>query len=101
MTRVNLRLPGPTPVPEDVVKAMSKPMIDHRGKAFHDIMQRLTANLQRAFETTNEVYVLTSSGTGGMEAALVNVISPGDKVLAVGIGSCGARFSAMDTGYCG
>ena len=99
MTRVNLRLPGPTPVPEDVVKAMSKPMIDHRGKAFHDIMQRLTANLQRAFETTNEVYVLTSSGTGGMEAALVNVLSPGDKVLAVSIGSFGDRFSTMAKVY--
>ena len=99
MTRMNLRLPGPIPVPEDVVKAMSKPMTDHRGTAFHTIMTRLTANLQKAFETTNVVYVLTSSGTGGMEAALVNVLSPGDKVLAVSIGSFGDRFSAMAKAY--
>jgi aspartate aminotransferase-like enzyme len=99
VTRVNLRLPGPTPVPEDVVKAMSQPMIDHRGTAFHDIMRRLTANLQKAFETTNEVYVLTASGTGGMEAALVNVLSPGDGVLAVSIGSFGDRFSTMAKVY--
>ncbi len=96
---VNLRLPGPTPVPEDVVKAMSKPMIDHRGKEFHEIMKRLTANLQRAFETENEVYVLTASGTGGMEAGIVNVLSPGDKVLAVSIGSFGDRFSKIAKTY--
>jgi len=74
-------------------------MIDHRGTAFHNIMRRLTANLQKAFETTNEVYVLTASGTGGMEAALVNVLSPGDKVLAVSIGSFGDRFSTMAKVY--
>jgi aspartate aminotransferase-like enzyme len=96
---MNLRLPGPTPVPEDVVKAVSKPMIDHRGKEFHEIMQRLTANLQKAFETKNEVYVLTSSGTGGMEAAIINVLSPGDKVLAVSIGSFGDRFSKIAKAY--
>jgi aspartate aminotransferase-like enzyme len=96
---VNLRLPGPTPVPEDVVKAMSKPMIDHRGQEFHGAMKRLTANLQRAFETKNEVYVLTSSGTGGMEAAIINVLSPGDKVLAVSIGNFGDRFSKIAKSY--
>jgi aspartate aminotransferase-like enzyme len=96
---VNLRLPGPTPVPEDVVKAMSKPMIDHRGQEFHGAMKRLTANLQRAFETQNEVYVLTSSGTGGMEAAIINVLSPGDKVLAVSIGNFGDRFSKIAKSY--
>lgn len=96
---VNLRLPGPTPVPEDVVEAISQPMIDHRGKEFHAIMRRLTANLQKAFETTNEVYVLTSSGTGAMEAAIINVLSPGDKVLAVSIGSFGDRFSKIAKAY--
>jgi aspartate aminotransferase-like enzyme len=98
-TMVNLRLPGPTPVPDDVVEAVSKPMIDHRGEEFHAIMKRLTANLQKAFETRNEVYVLTSSGTGGMEAAIVNVLSPGDKVLAVSIGNFGDRFSKIAKGY--
>jgi aspartate aminotransferase-like enzyme len=96
---VNLRLPGPTPVPDDVVEAMSKPMIDHRGTEFHDIMQRLTANLQKAFETRNEVYVLTASGTGAMEAAIINVLSPGDKVLAVSIGNFGDRFSRIAKVY--
>jgi aspartate aminotransferase-like enzyme len=96
---VNLRLPGPTPVPEDVVEAMSKPMIDHRGKEFHEIMKRLTANLQKAFETKNEVYVLTASGTGGLEAAIINVLSPGDKVLAVSIGNFGDRFSNIAKTY--
>jgi aspartate aminotransferase-like enzyme len=96
---VNLRLPGPTPVPEDIVKAMSQPMIDHRGQEFHAIMRRLTANLQKAFETKNEVYVLTASGTGAMEAAIVNVLSPGDRVLAVSIGNFGDRFSRIAKAY--
>jgi aspartate aminotransferase-like enzyme len=96
---MNLRLPGPTPVPEDVVKAVSQPMIDHRGREFHEIMKRLTANLRKAFETKNEVYVLTASGTGAMEAAITNVLSPGDKVLAVSIGNFGDRFSKIARAY--
>jgi aspartate aminotransferase-like enzyme len=96
---VNLRLPGPTPVPDDVVKAMNQPMIDHRGPEFHAIMERLTANLQKAFETANDVHVLTSSGTGAMEAAIVNVLSPAERVLAVSIGNFGDRFSKIAKRY--
>ena len=99
LAKQNLRTPGPTPVPDDIAEAMSKPMIDHRGKEFHEIMRRLTANLQRAFETKNEVYVLTSSGTGAMEAAIINVLSPGDRVLAVSIGNFGDRFSKIAKVY--
>ena len=91
----NLRLPGPTPVPDDVVAAMGKPMIDHRGVAFAEIFNRLTENLKKAFETKNDVLVLTSSGTGAMEAAIANTLSPGDKVLAVSIGNFGDRFSRI------
>ena len=96
---VNLRLPGPTPVPDDVVAAMSKPMIDHRGVAFAEMLRRLTGNLKRAFETKNDVFVLTSSGTGAMEAAIANTLSPGEKVLAVSIGNFGDRFSRIAKAY--
>ena len=83
----NLRLPGPTPVPEDVFEAMHKQMIDHRGVEFADLIKRVGDNLKRAFETTNDVFVLTSSGTGAMEAAIVNTLSPGQRVLAITVGN--------------
>lgn len=95
----NLRLPGPTPVPPDVYEAMSKEMIDHRGVEFADIIRRTTANLQRAFRTQNDLFVLTSSGTGAMEAAVVNTLSPGDRVLGVTIGNFGDRFLKIAAAY--
>ena len=95
----NLRLPGPTPVPDDIFQAMSKQMIDHRGVEFAGILQRLTANLKRAFETKNDLYVLTSSGTGAMEAAITNTLSPGERVLAVTVGNFGDRFSKIASAY--
>ena len=95
----NLRLPGPTPVPPDVVEAMSKQMIDHRGAEFAEMLRRITANLQRAFLTQNDVFVFTSSGTGAMEAAIVNTLSPGERVLAVSVGNFGDRFARIATAY--
>ena len=95
----NLRLPGPTPVPADVIEAMGQPMIDHRGAVFRQVLERLSENLQHAFETRNEVFVLTSSGTGAMEAAIVNTLSPHEKVLAVSIGNFGDRFSRIAKVY--
>ena len=95
----NLRLPGPTPVPDDVVEAMSQPMIDHRGVAFKEMLLRMTDNLKRAFATDDSVYLLSSSGTGAMEAAVVNTLSRWDRVLAVSIGNFGDRFSRIAKTY--
>jgi aspartate aminotransferase-like enzyme len=95
----NLRLPGPTPVPDDVFKAMSKQMIDHRGVEFAELITRLGENLKKAFETKNDVFVFTSSGTGAMEAAVVNTLSPGQRVLAVTVGNFGDRFSKIAKTY--
>lgn len=97
----NFRLPGPTPVPQNVIEAMSKPMIDHRGVEFKELLTRLTKNMQLAFETENEVYFLTSSGTGAMEAAITNTLSPGDAILAISIGNFGDRFSQIAKAYGG
>lgn len=91
----NLRLPGPTPVPDDVFQAMNKQMIDHRGVEFAELITRLGENLKKAFETKNDVFVLTSSGTGAMEAAVVNTLSPGQRVLAVTVGNFGDRFAKI------
>lgn len=91
----NLRIPGPTPLPEEVLKTMSRQMVDHRGPEFEKILTKVTANLKTLFQTKNDLYILTGSGTGGLEAAVVNTLSPGDKVLAVSIGVFGDRFAGI------
>jgi len=91
----NLRIPGPTPCPEVVLKEMSRQMINHRGPEFAQILNGVTDNLKQLFQTKNDVFLLTGSGTGGLEAAVVNTLSPGDKVIAVSIGVFGDRFAAI------
>ncbi|MDP6647120.1 MAG: alanine--glyoxylate aminotransferase family protein [Dehalococcoidales bacterium] len=90
---VELRIPGPTPCPPEVLQAMARQMVNHRGSDFVKLMNGVTDKLKQVFMTRNDVFVLTGSGTGGMEAAIVNTLSPGDKVLAVSIGSFGDRFA--------
>jgi aspartate aminotransferase-like enzyme len=95
----NLRIPGPTPCPDEVLQAMTKQMINHRGPEFRDILYRVTENLKVFFQTKNDLFLLTGSGTGGMEAAVVNTLSPGDRVLSVSIGVFGDRFAAIAEQY--
>ena len=76
-----LQIPGPTNVPDRVLRALSKPTIDHRGPEFTELSLEVLAGLQRIFQTSGPVVVYPSSGTGAWEAALVNTLSPGDKVL--------------------
>ncbi len=90
-----LRIPGPTPCPKEVLQALSKQMINHRGDEFGQILNGVTAKLKQLFQTKNDVFLLTGSGTGGLEAAIVNTLSPGDKVLSVSIGVFGERFAAI------
>ena len=96
---VNLRIPGPTPCPDDVLQAMSRQMINHRGPEFADLIARITSSLQRFFETKNDVLTLTSAGTGAIEAAVVNTLSPGDRALCVSIGVFGDRFGDIARTY--
>jgi aspartate aminotransferase-like enzyme len=96
---VQLRIPGPTPCPPDVLKAMSRQMINHRGKEFGEMLNRITVKLKELFQTKNDLYILTGSGTGGMEAAVVNMFSPGDKVLSASNGVFGNRFADIAEGY--
>ena len=88
-----LRIPGPTPCPPEVLEAMSWQMINHRGPQFGQILADVTAKLKQLFQTKQDVFLLTGSGTGGLEAAIVNTLSPGDKVLSVSIGVFGERFA--------
>lgn len=96
---VNLRIPGPTPCPDDVLQAMSRQMINHRGPEFKDMLARITTGLQSMFLTKNDVLTLTSAGTGAIESAVVNTLSAGDKALCVSIGVFGDRFADIAKTY--
>ena len=90
---MNLRTPGPTPLPPRVREALARDMVDHRGPEFEVSFGACTAALKRLFRTKHEVLILTGSGSGGLEAAVVNLFSPGERVLSVSIGSFGRRFA--------
>ena len=91
----NLRIPGPTPVPQDILEAVGRPMVDHRGRPFAALIQRVEERLKEFFQTKQDVLILSTSGTGSMEAAVVNTLSPDDKVLVVSIGAFGDRFAKI------
>jgi aspartate aminotransferase-like enzyme len=89
----NLRIPGPTPVPEKVLEAMAWQMVNHRGPEFGQMLQDVTEKMKQLFLTKNDLFLLSGSGTGGLEAAAVNILSPGDTVLSVSIGVFGDRWA--------
>jgi aspartate aminotransferase-like enzyme len=95
----NLRIPGPTGLPPSVREAGGRQMINHRGPAFAEILARIQAGMKPYFGTAGDVVIVTSAGTGGLEAAVVNVLSPGDRVLGVSIGSFGDRFAKIAESY--
>jgi len=88
-----LLIPGPTPVPPPIARVLSEPAISHRGAEFADAFHASTAGLKTAFGTEGDVIILACSGTGGMEAAIANALSPGDSVVTVEIGVFGKRWS--------
>jgi alanine-glyoxylate transaminase/serine-glyoxylate transaminase/serine-pyruvate transaminase len=81
-----LQIPGPTPIPERIINAMSRQMLDHRGPEFQAFTSRLLANVKTLFNTSSPVLLYPSSGTGAWEASLVNTMSPGDRILVVETG---------------
>lgn len=95
----NLRIPGPTPVPPEILEEMTNPVINHRGPEFAAILERVTLRLQYFFQTASPVLTYASSGTGGQESAIANVFSPGDRVLAISIGVFGNRFATIAQGF--
>ena len=95
----NLRIPGPTSLPSPVREAGGRQMMNHRGPEFAGMLERITSGLRLFFGTANEIVLLTAAGTGGLEAAIVNALSPGDPVLAVTIGAFGERFAKIAQVY--
>ena len=96
---MQLRVPGPTPCPPQALEAMGRQMINHRGGEFGEILKSTTEKLKQAFQTKGDVFLLTASGTGGMEAAIVNTLSPGDRVLSISNGFFAERFGDIAEQY--
>lgn len=99
MKKKYLLAPGPTPVPPEVLSAMSEPIIHHRSPEFAEIMKKVLEGLKWLFQTKNTVMLLTSSGTGGMDAAVSNFLSPGDRALCVRGGKFGERWAEICEAY--
>ena len=91
--------PGPTPVPPQVLEAMSRPIIHHRSSDFREILERTFNRLREVYRTESDVLLYTSSGTGGMESAISNLTRPGDRVVVVSAGHFGERWAAMAANF--
>ncbi|HUG53864.1 MAG TPA: alanine--glyoxylate aminotransferase family protein [Vicinamibacteria bacterium] len=91
--------PGPTPLHPDVQQAMGRPILHHRTDEFRAVFAQCVSGLKGFLKTSDDVLILACSGTGGMEAALVNVLSPGDRMLALVAGSFGERWAAIGRGH--
>lgn len=76
-----IMIPGPTNVPDRVMRAMIRPMIDHRGSEFRNLYKNMVENLKYVFQTEGDVFILTASGTGGVECAVSNIVNPHDKIV--------------------
>ena len=94
-----LMMPGPTPVPPSVYAAMSRPVGGHRTDEFARMHKRIVEKLKRVFQTQNDIFVITNSGTGALETAIANTVSAKDKVLALITGNFGERFANIARAY--
>ncbi|WP_102028999.1 pyridoxal-phosphate-dependent aminotransferase family protein [Salirhabdus sp. Marseille-P4669] len=94
-----LRIPGPTPIPPSVERAMTQPMIGHRGQETKELLAQITPKLKNIFGTKQQVNILSGSGTAGLEAAVVNITKENDDVLVIVTGSFGDRFAKICNAY--
>jgi len=99
MRKNYLLTPGPTPLPPEVCEAMARPIIHHRTPQFQAIIKEATQGLQYVFQTKGDVFILASSGTGAMEAAVVNLLSPGDTAITIQGGKFGERWTEICKKY--
>jgi aspartate aminotransferase-like enzyme len=95
----HLLTPGPTPLPPEVQEALARPIIHHRTPQFETILKKAEEGLQYIFQTNNEVFIFACSGTGVMEAAVVNLLSAGDKAITVQGGKFGERWTELCKSY--
>ncbi|HET7264469.1 MAG TPA: alanine--glyoxylate aminotransferase family protein [bacterium] len=95
----NLLIPGPTPLPPEVLEAMNRQMTNHRGPVFGAIMREVLDGLREVYQTRHDILTFVASGTGGLEASIVNLFSPGDRILSVSNGSFCERWAEMAERY--
>ncbi len=95
MKKSYIMTPGPVPISNEVLMEHGRPLMHHRSPEFSKIFIEVTDKLKKFMETENDVFILTSSGTGAMEAAVTNAFCKGDKVLVVNVGNFGERFKKM------
>src|SRR3989442_12616845 len=91
--------PGPTPAPPQVLLAQGSPLVYHRGPGYGAVLREVVEGLRRIMKTTSDVLVFTSSGTGGLESAVANLFSPGDRVVVPVAGYFGERFAKIARAY--
>ncbi|PIQ90100.1 MAG: aminotransferase [Candidatus Omnitrophica bacterium CG11_big_fil_rev_8_21_14_0_20_41_12] len=99
MRKEYLLTPGPTPLPPQISLAMAKPIIHHRTPQFQAILKEVSSGLKWVFQTANDVFIISSSGTGAMEAAVINLLSAGDIALVVQGGKFGERWTEIAKAY--
>lgn len=95
MVKRYIMTPGPTPISEEVLMEHARPLMHHRSPEFSKIFIEVTEKLKKLFKTNSDLFILTSSGTGGMEAGVTNFFSKGEKVLVVSVGNFGERFKKI------
>jgi len=94
-----LRIPGPSPIPPSVLRAMNQTMIGHRGQETKELLQRIKPRLKPIFGTNQDILLLAGTGTAGLETAVVNTVNPGDEVLVIVTGAFGDRFAKICDTY--
>jgi aspartate aminotransferase-like enzyme len=99
MRKEYLLTPGPTPLPPQISLAMARPIIHHRTPQFQEVLKEVSLGLKWVFQTNNDVFIISSSGTGAMEAAVANLLSSGDTALVVQGGKFGERWSEIAKSY--
>ncbi len=99
MAHYRLFTPGPVDIPEDVIEGMTRPLVYHRSREFGELLSRIRNNLAIILGTRGEIFFFTASGTGAMEAAVVNLLSPGEEVLVAVCGKFGERWLKLSERY--
>src|SRR3990170_6043138 len=99
MKKLFMAAPGPTPVPPESLAAMSQPIIHHRTGEYQQILAEVREGLKYVFRTSSEVLIFAASGTGAMEGAVVNLLSPGERAVVVRGGKFGERFGELCEAY--
>ena len=93
--RQYLQIPGPTNVPDRILRSLSRPLINHRGPEFELLLEQCMTGLKKVFRTQNDILIFPSSGSGALESAIVNLLSPGDTILAVSQGLFSERMASI------